>query len=233
MTVVISLNAVLAIGIPKVSAVELPLSELVEGVHDIQGALAFPIIAPRYLPTNENLFWKASVYEGRYSISFGYQSHCTDSTACNWGFFTGAKQSDLDSGNTKGEKVNLAKGRVGYYTVQRGTAPYELLSWNQNGGSYTVQVKGGRKGQLIAIANSAIDPNNTASLSPGGFNAEIIDPPTNCRANPGSGNSIQKVLQRGDVRVNLVSPRYDDKGGEWYQEQSLGCWIHQSQMKFK
>ena len=65
------------------------------------------------------------------------------------------------------------------------------------------------------------------------FNAEINDPPTNCRSNPGSANSVQQVLQRGDVLVNRSNPRYDAGGSTWYQEQYLGCWIHESQMRFK
>jgi len=82
-------------------------------------------------------------------------------------------------------------------------------------------------------------PTNKASNTPqgtsenSGFNAEINDPPTNCRSNPGSANSVQQVLQRGDVLVNRSNPRYDTGGGTWYKEQYLDCWIHESQIKFK
>ena len=74
-------------------------------------------------------------------------------------------------------------------------------------------------------------PQGTSENS--GFNAEINDPPTNCRSNPGSANSVQQVLPRGDVLVNRSNPQYDTGGGTWYKEQYLGCWIHESQIRFK
>ena len=80
------------------------------------------------------------------------------------------------------------------------------------------------------MANSSISPQGTSENSK--FNAEIIDPPSNCRSNPGSGNPVQQVLQRGDILVNRSNPGYAG-GGTWYQEQYLGCWIHESQMRFK
>jgi hypothetical protein len=44
---------------------------------------------------------------------------------------------------------------------------------------------------------------------------------------------VQKVLQRGDILVDRTNAIVDSKGGIWYREQYLGCWIHQSQLQFK
>jgi serine/threonine protein kinase, bacterial len=65
------------------------------------------------------------------------------------------------------------------------------------------------------------------------FNAEIMDPPSNCRSNPSATAPVQKVLQRGDVLVDRTNARADSKGGVWYREQYLDCWIHQTQLQFK
>ncbi len=78
----------------------------------------------------------------------------------------------------------------------------------------------------------ATDPPKNPQVS-NGFNAEIMDPPSNCRSNPSSNASIQKVLQLGDVLVDRSNVGKDSKGEIWYREQYLGCWIHNSQLQFK
>jgi hypothetical protein len=65
------------------------------------------------------------------------------------------------------------------------------------------------------------------------FNAEVFEPPSNCRAGAGSKNAVKEVLQRGNVLVDRANPQTDDKGTAWYREQYLGCWIHHSQLRFK
>lgn len=76
----------------------------------------------------------------------------------------------------------------------------------------------------VVVDNSANDRFENDSPA---FNAEINDPPTNCRATPSMSGTVQKVLQRGDVKVTLVP------SNGWHQEQYLGCWIHNSQLTFK
>jgi hypothetical protein len=66
-----------------------------------------------------------------------------------------------------------------------------------------------------------------------GFNAEIVDPPSNCRTGPGSENSVKQVLARGDVLVDRENPMPDHKGEAWYRESYLGCWLHHSQIRLK
>ena len=78
----------------------------------------------------------------------------------------------------------------------------------------------------------ATDPPKNPQVS-NGFNAEIMDPPSNCRSNPSSNASIQKVLQLGDVLVDRSNVGKDSNGEIWYREQYLGCWIHNSQLQFK
>lgn len=66
-----------------------------------------------------------------------------------------------------------------------------------------------------------------------GFNAEIFAPPSNCRIGAGRGYQVKQVLQKGDVLVDRDTPQTDSKGELWYREQYLGCWLHQSQIRFK
>jgi hypothetical protein len=66
-----------------------------------------------------------------------------------------------------------------------------------------------------------------------GFNAEIFAPPSNCRSAPNETASVQKILDKGDVLVDKDSSQKNEKGESWYQEKYLGCWIHQSQLRFK
>jgi len=83
-----------------------------------------------------------------------------------------------------------------------------------------------------SVPKSQPEPTSTSSAS-NNFNAEIFDPPSNCRANPGTNSLVQKVLQRGDVWVDRANPRTDSKGETWYKENFLGCWLHRSQIRFK
>jgi hypothetical protein len=137
-----------------------------------------------------------------------------------------------NSSSTTSESVTLSKGKKGLYRYYRSASHHAYVHWKESGVLYTAYIKNGRKDHVIAMANSAIDPRGSAQTS-SGFNAEITDPPTNCRSNPGAGNSVQQVLQRGDVLVDVTNPIVDTKGNNWYREQYLGCWIHQSQLQFK
>ena len=65
------------------------------------------------------------------------------------------------------------------------------------------------------------------------FNAEVFDPPSNCRIRPEANSSVKQVLQKGDVLVDRNNPQTDSKGEFWYREQYLGCWLHNSQIRFK
>ena len=65
------------------------------------------------------------------------------------------------------------------------------------------------------------------------FNAEIFDPPSNCRALPGTTSSVVRSFQRGDVLVDRNNAQLDSKGEIWYKELYVGCWIHNSQIRFK
>jgi hypothetical protein len=65
------------------------------------------------------------------------------------------------------------------------------------------------------------------------FNAEVFDPPSNCRMAPSTDSSVKQVLQHGDVLLDQSNPQTDQQGNAWYREQYLGCWIHHSQIHFK
>jgi hypothetical protein len=69
--------------------------------------------------------------------------------------------------------------------------------------------------------------------SPSDFNAEIFDPPSNCRSGPGKSNALVKAFQRGDVLVDQKHPQADAQGAMWFKEQYANCWVHESQIKFK
>ena len=84
----------------------------------------------------------------------------------------------------------------------------------------------------ISSPSLALDPPKDPAPSTD-FNAEIMDPPSNCRSNPSSNSPIQKVLQLGDILVDRSNVGKDSKGDIWYREQYLGCWIHNSQLQFK
>ena len=84
----------------------------------------------------------------------------------------------------------------------------------------------------VSSPSVAIDPSKSPQVS-NGFNAEIMDPPSNCRSNPSEFSPVQKVLDLGDILVDRANVGRDSKGGIWYREQYLGCWIHNSQLQFK
>ncbi len=84
------------------------------------------------------------------------------------------------------------------------------------------------RSQAIATA-----PNPTKSSQTSQFNAEIFDPPSNCRSAPTTEGEVQQVLEKGDVLVDRNAPQTDAEGGTWYREQFLSCWVHESQLRFK
>ena len=186
------------------------------------------------MPTDQDLFWKTSVSSKGYLIDFGYRPDCIGSTVCTWGSFSAELDGEMpeieNTANITSEGVTLAKGKKGIYVFYRSATYHARVFWKEKGMLYTAYIKNGAKSKVIAMANSAISPQGTSENSK--FNAEIIDPPSTCRSNPGSGNPVQQVLKRGDILVNRSNPGYAG-GGTWYQEQYLGCWIHESQMRFK
>jgi Excalibur calcium-binding domain len=72
----------------------------------------------------------------------------------------------------------------------------------------------------------------TSQTSESKFNAVVFDPPSNCRTAPGTENTVAQVLPKGDVWLDREAPQSDRKGEAWYQEKSLGCWLHHSQVRF-
>ena len=74
---------------------------------------------------------------------------------------------------------------------------------------------------------------NQPASNSSGFNAQITDPPSNCRSGPGKDNSVVQELQKGDVLVDQQRSQSDSAGGSWYREEYLNCWIHASQLQFK
>lgn len=82
---------------------------------------------------------------------------------------------------------------------------------------------------------SLLQPFDKGSVQPANtnFNAEIFDPPSNCRTGPGTDNPVHKALQKGDILIDINNPKMDRKGEIWYEEQYLGCWLHHSQIRIK
>jgi hypothetical protein len=95
--------------------------------------------------------------------------------------------------------------------------------------AFTISDKGAAASQAVHPSQTAIPVKEPDVNSK--FNAEVFDPPSNCRTGPGSGNAVKEVLQRGDVLVDYNSPQTDTKGEAWYREQHLGCWLHHSQVR--
>ncbi|MBD1848478.1 hypothetical protein [Leptolyngbya sp. FACHB-711] len=61
------------------------------------------------------------------------------------------------------------------------------------------------------------------------FNAEVFDPPSNCRAQPETGRVV-KVFAKGIIKVN--PDRHLPGAEDWYYETYQNCWIHQSQFRW-
>jgi hypothetical protein len=78
-----------------------------------------------------------------------------------------------------------------------------------------------------------VAPANQPAPSVSNFNAEIFDPPSNCRSGPTSSSAVVKSLQRGDVLVDRGNFQLDAAGASWFREINLNCWLHESQIQFK
>lgn len=62
------------------------------------------------------------------------------------------------------------------------------------------------------------------------FNAEIFEPPTNCRADAGKEFAVVTVFPRGVVLVDADNPKQNE--GTWYRETYKNCWVHESQLRW-
>jgi hypothetical protein len=230
--VTITLSTLLPV-LPSRAEVKLPFSEIVEGIYEATAeGQRIPILVPASLDDDAELYWSAQVTQSGYEISFNRTPDCRG-TYCAWGGIRAEKGGqfiDADRNNVV-EWVKLVQGKKARVRTFTGAGISTFVEWKEGGVLYTAYMKGGRTERVVQLANTAIEASLKKMASD--FNAEIIDPPSNCRIKPGTTNAIQKVLQQGDVMVDRANPATDSKGKLWYREQYLNCWIHQSQLRFK
>jgi hypothetical protein len=233
----VAIAALSLLGASPAKALNLPIDELVGSAYQIMGNTQIPILAPSQIKTKEHRYWNVFKTNVGYGFGFGFTRDCNGAGACNWGSFSAEKGGQMpafeNNSSTTSERVTLARGKKALYRIDRAAYINASVYWQENGILYTAYIKNGRKEDLIAMANSAINfrrSNPTASV---GFNAEIVDAPTNCRSKPELNASVEKVFQLGEVFVDRSKPKVDEKGNSWYRELYSGCWIPQSQFKFK
>jgi len=218
-------------------ALNLPIGELVGSAYQIMGNTQIPILAPSQIETEEPRYWSVFRDDAGYGFTFGFTRECKGATPCNWGSFSARKGGQMpvfeNNASTTSERVTLAKGKKALYRSDRSAYINASVSWQENGVLYTAYIKNGHKRNVMAMANSAINSRGSEPTASVGFNAEIVDAPTKCRSKPSLNASVKKVFQRGEVFVDREEPKVDEKGNSWYRELYSGCWISQSQFKFK
>ena len=218
-------------------ALNLPIGELVGSAYQIMGRTQIPILAPSQIETEQPRYWSVFRDNAGYGFTFGFTRECKGATPCNWGSFSARKGGQMpafeNNSFTKSERVTLAKGKKALYRSERSAYINASVSWQENGVLYMAYIKNGHKRNVMAMANSAINSRGSEPTSSVGFNAEIINAPTNCRSKPSLKASVEKVFQRGEVFVDRTKPKVDEKENSWYRELYSGCWISQSQFKFK
>ena len=218
-------------------ALNLPIGELVGSAYQIMGRTQIPILAPSQIETKEPRYWSVFSESAGYGFTFGFTRECKGATPCNWGSFSARKGGRMpafeNNSFTKSERVTLAKGKKALYRSERSAYTNASVSWQENGVLYMAYIKNGHKRNVMAMASSAINSRGSEPTASVGFNAEVINAPTNCRSKPSLNASVEKVFQRGEVFVDRTKPKVDEKGNSWYRELYSGCWISQSQFKFK
>ena len=218
-------------------ALNLPIGELVGSAYQIMGRTQIPILAPSQIETEQPRYWSVFRDGAGYGFTFGFTRECKGATPCNWGSFSARKGGQMpvfeNNASTTSERVTLAKGKKALYRSDRSVYINASVSWQENGVLYTAYIKNGHKRNVMAMANSAINSRGSEPTASVGFNAEIVDTPTKCRSKPSLNASVKKVFQRGEVFVDREEPNVDEKGNSWYRELYSGCWISQSQFKFK
>jgi hypothetical protein len=233
----VAIAALSLLGASPAKALNLPIDELVGSAYQIMGNTQIPILAPSQIKTKEHRYWNVFKTNVGYGFGFGFTRDCNGAGACNWGSFSAEKGGQMpafeNNSSTTSERVTLAKGKKALYRSDRAAYINASVYWQENGILYTAYIKNGRKEDLIAMANSAINFRRSEPTASVGFNAEIVDAPTNCRSKPELNASVEKVFQLGEVFVDRSKPKVDEKGNSWYRELYSGCWIPQSQFKFK
>ena len=218
-------------------SLNLPIGELVGSAYQIMGNTQIPILAPSQIETEQHRYWSVFRDGAGYGFTFGFTRECKGATPCNWGSFSARKGGQMpafeNNSFTKSERVTLAKGKKALYRSDRSAYINASVSWQENGVLYMAYIKNGHKRNVMAMANSAINSRGSEPTASVGFNAEIINAPTKCRSQPSLNASVKKVFQRGEVFVDRTMPKVDEKGDSWYRELYSGCWISQSQFKFK
>jgi hypothetical protein len=87
--------------------------------------------------------------------------------------------------------------------------------------------------KIFALMNppEPIRPVSTSqSIEDSEFNAEIADPPSNCREGAGKEFTVVTTFPSGVVAVDVANSRQN--GGNWYREVHNNCWIHESQLQW-
>jgi hypothetical protein len=222
-----------------------------EITSEIKQRIDFPIMLPsadvveRYkFNPDETIYSHTSYGEGGYRVYFNNRPGNPGNAALRFVISADPgkdlERTDHDEPNPnyrpKYSQIKLSNGSAALQTLQcGGTACWSSVAWKSNNVRYSVVAKQRNPEGSIAIANSMVKTGDrsqgTSTLST--FNAEIFSPPTNCRVKPSLDASVQQSLKRGDVLVDIDNTKTDGRGRIWYQEKYLGCWIHQSQLRFK
>jgi hypothetical protein len=123
--------------------------------------IGIPLRFPRFLPETGGAKIFAVVREaktGQYNILLAATLPCGGGNACTYGSVEGSKQ-PLDPVLGKTIRIVLGNGIVGHFTA---TTCYAFCSqayirWEENGIFYSIDVKAGKKDDMIKAARSAID----------------------------------------------------------------------------
>jgi len=120
------------------------------------------ILLPGYIPEPDGGKPVYAVVEkatpSEYSVLLGLTKDCNGGTACRLGAVFG-EAITIQSPPNAGKSIRLTNGITGYFTEAKCGANCSdaMVSWDQNGGRYTVALKAGKLETLVKMANSAIE----------------------------------------------------------------------------
>lgn len=130
-------------------------------LSSLRGKTRVPLRLPSYLANEKETYpLYASielVSQSAYKIQLAFTQDCTGGNVCHYGKVSG-RAVKAGQGRPKGETVSLTNGLAGYFidATCGATCSDSILTWDEDGYRYTVELKAEKIDTLRKVADSAI-----------------------------------------------------------------------------
>lgn len=155
---VTSLPLVTLVAHPAIAEVTVPVQKILPDLQDTQ----IPVLLPDHLPFDSDpLYFNSTATSEGYEVSFEYTPDCQQATPCYLGSLSAQQNGkSIDTtleGTREVKAIELSDGTTATFVNFCGAYCMARLEWQTDNVLYTITLKNGEEGDLIEIANAAIE----------------------------------------------------------------------------